>query len=181
MDRLETLRQNLRRRNLTSNLAADHPTTHIANNTLETIKDFLKTAKDYKSKLQLSTKKKSAEDAIGKERTMAFIIGDLQQSLHEVEEQLSKDVTSMTDNELKRMKDECKHLPSKLENISTNYTKILQLPITDGDALYSIKIIGDLYSKLNSTKTRFITDVNEEYLRRELDKDQAIDHLNIKL
>lgn len=52
MDRLETLRQILRRRNLISNLAPDHPTT--ASNTLETIKDFLKTTSPSINKEEIS-------------------------------------------------------------------------------------------------------------------------------
>ena len=54
MTKLESLRLDLRRKSLTSNLAQDHEVMRQSNTTMTSIKEFLKNAKDYKTKLTLS-------------------------------------------------------------------------------------------------------------------------------
>ena len=181
MSKLETLRLNLRRKSLASNLDQNHQLVKSVNYTIASIKEYIKTAKDYKSKLMLSQKKQVTEETIIKERSTAFVIEDIHQNLMEIEKFINQDLKEMDDQHLVQVKKDAHHISDRLERISQKFEKILLSPITDGEALHLVKNIGDRYGKLNSLKMSFIALVNEEYVRRELDKDQSNKHINIKL
>ena len=77
------------------------------------------------------------------------------------------------------MKEDSSNIPRRLEKISEKYEQLLQQPITEGDVLHQIQVIGMKYIKLNALKMKFIDDVNKEYLSQELDKDQSNKHIKL--
>ena len=181
ISRLEGFRENLRRQGRKSKLQNDHPVMESHKETMAVIKDYIKSAKDYKSKLNLAYSTEMKQAAIGNERSIAFIIEDVQQNLNEIEALLTQDLKIVDDNKLAEIKDNHQKLSERMEKISVKYEKILHHPITDGEALHSIKKIGELYVKLNSMKMNFNKAVHLEYQKRELDKNQDVKHIKIKM
>ena len=148
---------------------------------MASIKDYIKSSKDYSSKLNISNTKDEANLAVIKQRSSAFILENINQNLDEIETSITEDITAVDDKALKQMKEDSSNIPKRLEKISEKYEQLLLQPITEGNVLHQIQVIVMKYIKLNALKMRFIDDVNKEYLSRELDKDQSNKHINIKL
>jgi len=180
--KLEQLRVTLRRKtlDLSQEEQSDEKLSKSIQIALASVKEYIKTAKEYKVKLNLTQTKQISEIAVGKNRSMMFVIEDIQQNLLEVELELKLNLHEVDDKRLIQINTNT-HVSDRLEKISQKYENLLLLPIHDADALIAIQNIGKRYVKLNSLKIDFYADVNKEYLRRELDKDQSSKHINIKL
>ena len=161
--KLEQLRVTLRRKtmDLTQEEKSDETLSKSIQDTFATVKEYIKSAKEYKVKLNLAQTKQISEAAIGRTRSMMFAIEDIQRNLMEVESNLKQHL-----NELIQIKTNTHQITDRLEKISQKYENLLQSPINDADALLAIKDIGERYVNLNSLKTNFATLVNEEYMRR---------------
>ena len=136
-------------------------------NMLTNIKIYIKDAKDFKLKMNHVNSKELIQANIGKERSMAFVIEDIQQNLTEIENFLAQNLTEVDDKQLIQIKDDSKKISERMEKISVKHEKLLQQPINDGEVLHSVQDIGKKYVKLNSHKMNFVSAVNKEYIRRE--------------
>ena len=177
--KLQSFRTNLRR--ITHSIDLDDDLVASVNVTLANIKDYIKSSKDYSSKMNLASTKEEANSVTVKKRSAAFVLENISQNLDEIENCISEDLSSVDDKTLIQLKADSPKLPERLEKISEKYEQLLQQPITDGDALHQIQTIGMKYVKLNGAKMKFIDSINKEFLSRELDKDQSNKHINIKL
>ena len=120
---------------------------------MASIKDYIKSSKDYSSKLKIANTKDGANLAVIKQRSSAFILENINQNLDEIETSITEDITAVDDKALKQMKEDSSNIPKRLEKISEKYEQLLLQPITEGNVLHQIQVIVMKYIKLNALKT----------------------------
>ena len=81
--RLQTYRTDIRRR--VHNVEIDEGLAARVNRTMASIKDYIKSSKDYSSKLKIANTKDEANLAVIKQRSSAFILENINQNLDEIE------------------------------------------------------------------------------------------------
>ena len=165
ISKLQTFRTDLRRR--THSMQLDENLGSTVNETLARIKDYIKSSKDYSSKMNLANTKEEENSVIIKKRSAAFVLENMCQNLDEIENCIFEDLSAVNDKTLIQIKADSSKLPERLEKISEKYEQLLQQPITDGDVLHHIQTIGAKYVKLNTAKMKFIENINKEFLSRE--------------
>ena len=181
--KLEALRMDLRRKCLSTNLNENPNLTELTDKSFVWIKDYIKTAKDYRAKLNAAQVKLSVDKAKCKKRSMAFVADDVLQNILQMEEDFNQDLTKVDNACLRQLKLESESITSRLEHISQKYENLLQCPIKDADTLLQIKEIGEKYIAINDTKQNYIRSISDEFSSRELDKNKHFnkEKLNIKL
>lgn len=176
--RLEILRQQLRRRSLQIG------TTELPiNNTLTSIKDYIMAAKDFKTKTRL-LEKKSKDDVIQQQQlSTMFLIDHTVHQIEELEQIFQKDIETADIEVLLRLRSESATYVRKYEKIADNYKEVLKSPINDEDRMHDITTIGDRFERLSGLKQSFINSLNKEIENQEVDKLQRFTRtqLNIKL
>ena len=178
---MKSFREKLRTLKIDTKLNGDHHLIQSADQAISAIRSYILSAQDHVQKLELAHNKEATQEAARKERSMVFIIEDIQQQLTEIETTMTQNLQEAEEKELIKLKDESTIMTDRIEKISVKYEKLLQSRITDGDALHAIRNIGDRYMKVNSHKSNFSAAVNQEYSERELDKDYSMTNIKIKI
>ena len=182
---LEEQRSILRRKGL--ELGSEDKDTEIIQlsitNTISSIKEYIKEAKEYKGKLTLAQSKQSMESSICKERFVMFALKDMERNIEQLESDFQLHLSTTSDVQLMQLKNENASISKRFNKMSEKYESILQSPITNADTLMAIKDVGNRYVKLDSMKHNFVKAVNDEVSKRKLDKDLHYNksHPNIKL
>ena len=107
----------------------------------------------------------------------------IQRDLDEVEIFFQSDPTSASSDQLLKWRNDLLSVKKKLEKIASNYKEVLQSPVTDAERLDAIRDIAERYEKLSISNPLFTKALDEEVVRREVDKDLKFNksQLNIKL
>ena len=153
------------------------------NEALAGIKDYIKSAKDFRSKCRLRGEVKPNEEAVFKNRSIIFSIEYTQHWMGELEKEFIKDVTDVDRDQLLEWRTKISSYNAKMEKIAESYKEILKTPINSADILMDIKRIGENYVKLETLKQMFKDKLHKEISVRELDKDVKFNkhQLNIQL
>ena len=178
---MKMCRNKLRNLIIETKLNEDHQIIRSAYEAIASIGSYITSARDHLQKLELTHSKEATQEAARKERTMLFTIDDTQQQLSEIEAIFNQKISETEDKALTRLYNNSEKLVDRLNMISTKYEKLLQSSITDSDALFAIKRIGEQYMKLSSQKSDFKAAIHREYSKRELDKDHSMTNIKIKL
>ena len=182
MKRLEEFRTKLRRMSIILGTTDPNLQEDITNH-LSLVKDYIKTAKDSRSKSRLREERKKQDLNVQKDRSIVFLIECIQRDLDEVEIFFQSDPTSASSDQLLKWRNDLLSVKKKLEKIASNYKEVLQSPVTDAERLGAIRDIAERYEKLSISNPIFTKALNEEVVRREVDKDLKFNksQLNIKL
>ena len=182
---LEEQRSILRRKGL--ELGSDDKDAEITElsitNTISSVKDYIKEAKEYKGKLTFAQTKQSVDSSVCKERPVTFALEDMERNIEQLESDFQLHVFTISDVQLMQLKNENASMSKHFNKMSEKYESILQSPITNADTLMAIKDVGNRYIKLDSMKHNFVKAVNDDVSKRKLGKDlyYSKSHLNIKL
>ena len=182
---LEEQRSILRRKGL--ELGSEDKDTEIIQlsitNTVASIKDYIKEAKEYKGKLTFVQSKQSMESSICRERSVTFALEDMERNIEQLESDFQLHLSTTSDVQLMQLKNENASISKRFHKTSEKYESILQSPITNAGTLMAIKDFGNRYVKLDSMKHNFVKAVNDEVSKRKLGKDLHYNksHLNIIL
>ena len=177
IDFLENLRKVLRNKARAAKLdleANTHPMAQSINTGLFNIRACLLKAKSQKNTLiEAADTKPVIQHPTNDDLPAAFIIKDINQNLSEIQTfttQEITDITKVTDKQLIQIKKDIPSIFDKLDKIASKYEKLLQLTIVNATSIAEVAKIDALYEKLNTSKSKFVTKVNKEYTKRELDK-----------
>ena len=186
VDKLEKLRMDILKAQMRVNISKEELPEDCKlsiNQSLLSIKEFMKTAADIKEKLYLRSQKLHVDEAIKNERTVAFLLDGVKQSLEEVNGIFQRDTARADSNTLLAWRTEVPATNKTYEKIRENYKQCLETSITSADLLMTIKETGDRYIKLNQAKQDYNNRLVNEISRRELDKlaEFKKSSLNIKL
>ena len=188
IDFLENLRKVLRNKARAAKLdleANTHPMAQSINTGLFNIRACLLKAKSQKNTLiEAADTKPVIQHPTNDDLPAAFIIKDINQNLSEIQTfttQEITDITKVTDKQLIQIKKDIPSIFDKLDKIASKYEKLLQLTIVNATSIAEVAKIDALYEKLNTSKSKFVTKVNKEYTKRELDKNYDTKLLHIKL
>ena len=183
--KLEELRITLRQKSLqfTKEQNDDKELGLSITSAIVSVKEYIKTAKEYKTKSNLAQMKISADIAKGKERSITFALEDLQQNIIELEEDLCCDIAGISDMQLVQLKSDSYNISTRIFKLAQKYEQLLQSPINSAEMLIAMQEIGDRYGKLKLRKQSYFKAIDEEIYDRELDKEKhsSNTHLNIKL
>ena len=178
INKLETLRQQLRRRSLQIG-TTDLP----INETITSIKEYIMAAKDFKSKARLREEKSKGDVSQQEQRSIIFLIDHIGRQMEELEQVFQKDVKTADIEVLLRWRSESPTYVRKFDKIADNYKEVLKSPIKDADRMHNISSIGDRYDRLSNLKHTFMNSLDEEIETQEVDKLRRFTktQLNIKL
>ena len=99
---LEEQKSTLRRKGL--ELGSEDKDTEIIQlsitNTIASIKDYIKEAKEYKGKLTLAQSKQSMESSICKERSVTFALEDMERNIEQLESDFQLHLSTKSDVQL---------------------------------------------------------------------------------
>ena len=183
--KLEELRITIRQKNLQFSKEEnnDKELGISINDAITSVKQYIKTAKEYKTKSNLAQLKISTDVAKRNERSITFALEDLHQNIIELEEELCCNISDTSDMQLLRLKSDSHIISNRIFKLSQKYEQLLQSPIHNAEMLISIQEIGNKYVKLKSRKQFYLKAVDDEIQHRELDKEKHSNntHLNIKL
>ena len=178
LQKLESLRQQLRRRSLHIG------TTELPiSQTLDSIKEFIVSAKDFKVKMRLRDDKMRQHATSQSERSIAFLTDHIRRQMNELTEVFQRNVKNADSEELLRWRADLPTYVKKFYKIADNYKEVLRSPIRDADKLFDIKTIEEQYENLSDLKQVFAKSLDEEIEDQEIDKTRRFNkaQLNIKL
>ena len=131
-------------------------------NTISSIKEYIKEAKEYKGKLTLVQSKQSMESSICKERFVMFAFKDMERNIEQLESDFQLHLSTASDVQLMQLKNKNASISKRFNKMSEKYESILQSPITNADTLMAIKDVGNRYVKLDSMKHSFVKAVSDD-------------------
>ena len=123
--------------------------------TLSSVKEYIKSSNDCKQKAELLQNKHSYQETCHKERSILFVISDVQRIIAELINNFSVDLEALTDAELLQLKSDLSSKCELVNKAAQKYELILQTPFTKAEMLIDVKHIGDQYENLIQLKTDF--------------------------
>ena len=123
--------------------------------TLSSVNKFIKSSNDCKQKAELLQNKYSYHETCHEERSMLFVISDVQRIIAELINNFSVDLEALTDAELLQLKSDLSSKCELVNKAAQKYELILQTPFTKAEMLIDVKHIGDQYENVIQLKTDF--------------------------
>ena len=149
---LEEQRSILRRKGL--ELGSEDKDTEIIQlsitNTISSIKEYIKEAKEYKGKLTLAQSKQSMESSICKERFVTFALKDMKRNTEQLESDFQLHLSTTNDVQLMQLKYENAFISKHFNKMSEKHESILQSPINNAETLMAIKDVGNKFPSKTS-------------------------------
>ena len=151
--------------------------------TLSSVKEYIKSSNDCKQKAELLQNKHSYHETCHKERSMLFVISDIQRIIAELINNFSVDLEALTDAELLQLKSDLSSKCELVNKAAQKYELILQTPFTKAEMLIDVKHIGDQYENLIQLKTDFTAKLHSLLQSRDVYKHNLFtaSKLNIRL
>ena len=151
--------------------------------TFDTIKNYIKSANDYKLKLKIRDTKLIADASTREERSLIFVVEDTQHRIAELEHFYTRDIKKASDQSLLQWQKDISNASNQFEMISQKYQEILKSPINNADLMLNVKEIGKKYSQLVLSKCKFQDEIEDAIASREIEKRQHFNEskLNIKI
>ncbi|XP_066912784.1 coiled-coil domain-containing protein 186-like [Clytia hemisphaerica] len=183
--KLEQHRTNLRR--LRNILMRNHPQSDLLSEikvTLDVkIKSYIKSNKGANNNTKVLQDKMKQDEIQRKQRSIEFLVNNINRDLKELTEQFSKDTETATDEDISKWKKEIPHLSSKVDKVADNIKTLMQTRSSDASYETTLKNISEQFETLFDLKKSFILDINDELAARDIEKSRDFNRsrLNIKI
>ena len=163
------LKNNELKRSKPDNYANDYDESY--QKTLSIIKDYIKSSKEFKTKLSVAEMKIKVEEVIHKEISIMFLSEDTIRRISELED------------DLVRWKGELVEANKKYEKVAEKNQELLKFSTASNDIKTTVQHVGERYVNLTSSKNEFTSLLKKALEEKELDKQSLIkeSQLNIKL
>ncbi|XP_066918053.1 uncharacterized protein [Clytia hemisphaerica] len=118
-----------------------------------------------------------------KQRSIEFLVNNINRDLKELTEQFSKDTETATDEDISKWKKEIPHLSSKVDKVADNIKTLMQTRSSDASYETTLKNVSEQFETLFDLKKNFILDINDELAARDIEKSRDFNRsrLNIKI
>eukprot|EP00794_Sanderia_malayensis_P010066 gene10066-11094_t len=160
--KLESLRKELRHKSLRLG-----PTDLCIQDTFAMVKDYIISARDFKSKSLLQQNK---SEQLHNERSATFSMLNIERQVNELHDVFSIVPSEASNEELLQLKSDYTTHLKKFEKIADDYRELLKVPITDADRMVEIKMINGRFEKLSLMKQNYSRSLDIEVKQREPDK-----------
>lgn len=144
------------------------------------IKLYITEAKNAKRSLRNKEHWREKEMQEIKVRKFNFTINDVRSVLHNLETEFSGELAEMSDEEIKRRKENVKSNIKAVDNLSNKINLMLEEAPADNEDVFRIT---QQYESLQNAKSRYCEELQQEIDQRELEKQHQFNKslLNIKL
>ena len=162
IEKLEKSRQDLRRKHLQIG-ATDLP----MNDAINSIKEYIISARDFKLKARLREDKMKQETIVQNERSATFLIEHVCRQIEDLEDMFGSNVENTDVEELLRWRTDLPSHVKKFDKIAESYKEVLKTPITNAEMLVNIRTVGEQFEKLSKLKRKFTQSLNNEIENKE--------------
>ena len=185
VNQLEELRHVLRseRQNLQSQTDPNEQLTGSLLTALDSIKSYLKSAKDRNYRLEQIQTDQSKRSDISKKQSIEFAANELNRSIDEIKSKINVEFKTISDSKLLQLHENSSAIDSEIKELSKKYEQLLSNNVTDEALVAKISAAGTMYSKLRSSNVSYQQQLQTEVDERDIHKQKSFDEskLNIQL
>ena len=183
VSKVEELRSHYRTksRELQRYLGTDYATNYLPayNSTIETIKNYIKQVKEKRNNSRLDEDLAKNDKAMQKAKKLEFLVTETNRRISSLELVFSEDLTEVLDEDITTRKSVLTEHQREMQHITKSIQDLIETGVTD----LALDKVRRRYVDLNSTKSQYVLNLEQESKNREIEKQKNFNKsvLNINL